>query len=360
MPSKRMPSNSNKWYCSFYYTDYQGKRKRKKKEGFETKRQADEWERDFLNNIEFNPEMNFKSLYEMYIKDIGPTLKEYTLRTKKYIIESRVLPYFQDMQLKDIKPLTIKRWQNELIAYKDKNNKGFSPVYLRNINKHLSAIFGYAVKFHDLKDNPCSKVEKMGKAKSGEMKIWAISDFNNFMSFVKDPVLHLGFNLLFWCGLRIGELLALTFGDIDTLNKTLTVNKSYQRIDGKDIITEPKTPKSNRIITISDSICEEIEYYKTLQYNPQNGDRVFNCTRFKFEHAIKNICNRNNIDRIRLHDLRHSHASILIDKGMNIIAISKRLGHENPQTTLNVYAHILQSNESEIEDLLNTLTKKDS
>ncbi len=342
MTSKRMKNDPNRWYCSFRYVNLEGKTKQKKKEGFNTKKEADEWERKFLNNISFNPEMTFKSLYSMYLEDIKPRLKEHTLTNKKYIIENKILPYFEDMKISEIGSIEIRLWQNSLLQAKNpKTNKPYAPTYLKTINNQLTAIFNYAVKFHNLKTNPVHRVGTIGEKNAPEKEIWSIEDFNKFISLVDDKELHLGFNILFWSGCRIGELLALTWGDIDLKNNIINIDKSYQRLNRKDVITEPKTKKSIRKVTIISGVIDEIEAYKKLFYKPISDDRIFNCTKHKFEHAITNICNKNDLNKIRLHDLRHSHASLLLNEGINIVVLSKRLGHEKVSTTLNTYSHMI-------------------
>lgn len=166
MTSKRMKNNPNRWYCSFRYVNLDGETKQKKKEGFSTKKEADEYERNFLNNIKFNPEMNFKSLYKMYLEDMKPRIKEHTLASKEYITENKILPYFKDMKISEIGSIEIQRWQNSLLQAKNpKTNKPYAPTYLKTINNQLTAIFNYAVKFHNLKNNPVHKVGTIGEKK---------------------------------------------------------------------------------------------------------------------------------------------------------------------------------------------------
>lgn len=218
------------------------------------------------------------------------------------------------MKIKDIGSIEIRRWQNKLLESINPNtNKPYAPTYLKTINNQLTAIFNYAVKFHNLKNNPVHKVGTIGEKNTPEKEIWSIEDFNKFISLVDDKELHLGFNILYWSDCRIGELLALTWGDIDLKNNIINIDKSYQRLNRKYVITEPKTKKSIRKVTIISDVIDEIEAYKKLFYKPISDDRIFNCTKHKFEHAITNICNKNDLNKIRLHDLRHSHASLLLN-----------------------------------------------
>lgn len=162
------------------------------------------------------------------------------------------MPYFEKRKINEIQPRDIIAWQNEMLKAKDKNGKAYSSVYLKTIHNQLSAIFNHAVRFYGLKENPAAKAGSMGKEKGREMLFWTQEEYEKFSVAMMDkPVSFYAFEMLYWCGIREGELLALTPADFDFEKNTLTINKSYQRIDGRDVITEPKTPKSNRTIKIA-------------------------------------------------------------------------------------------------------------
>ncbi len=272
MPSYKNESKTkNKWYCSFYYTNIQGVRTRKKKEGFATKREADEWERNFLASVDYSPEIPLNALYEHYIEDLSHRLKEMTMYSKKFMFEKHILPYFKDMPIKDITPIKIRNWQNQIMKLiNEKTGKPYSESYLKDINVQLSAIMNYAVRFYNLKENPIHKSGSMGKSGSDEMKIWSLEEFNLFNSHYEDrPLIHVGFNILYWTGMRLGELLALTWNDIDFNNQKINIDKSFQRLRGKDIITSPKTEKSIRKILVNKSVIDELQKLKNKTYKPK-------------------------------------------------------------------------------------------
>ncbi len=156
---------TGKWYLFFYYKDWQGQRKGKTKRGFKTKREALEWEREFLQKSNANLEMKFEAFVDIYTNDIKNRLKENTWLTKKSIIDQKIMPYFKDRRLSDIKPADIIDWQNEITALKDKQGNSFSPTYLKTIHNQLSAIFNHAVRFYELKSNPARRAGNMGKEK---------------------------------------------------------------------------------------------------------------------------------------------------------------------------------------------------
>lgn len=343
------------WEAVFYYTDYQGNRKQKHKRGFKTKKEALEWEREFLAKSEFNIEMSFKSLYELYIDDLKHRIRENTLRIKITIIEKKILPYFEKLKLESITPITIRNWQNDILNSITRNGKPPTQTYVKTINNQLVAIFNYAVKYHNLKANPCHKAGSIGKKSADEMEIWTVEEFNQFTSLLKHkPTSYTGFNILFWCGLRIGELLALMVGDINLENKTININKSYQRISGRDVITPPKTSKSKRIIEIPDNLVIILEEYISKLYKPKKTSRLFNSTKYTFEHDMKLYSQKAGVKKIRLHDLRHSHTSFLFNHGVDALTISKRLGHEKIQTTLDIYTHLYKSANDKLLTVLNS------
>lgn len=151
--------------------------------------------------------------------------------------------------------------------------------------------------------------------------------------------------------------MALTVGDINFEKGTINIDKSYQRIKGEDVITEPKTPKSIRVVEMPPQLIEIIKEYITKMFKPKMDSRLFNCTKYTFEHSMKYYSAKANVKRIRIHDLRHSHASLLIHLGISPIAVSRRLGHEKVETTLNTYSHLYPSTNSDMIISLDGLKK---
>ena len=157
--------------------------------------------------------------------------------------------------------------------------------------------------------NPCRKAGAIGKSKGEPKDFWMQEEFNVFLETVSDkPETRKAFLLLYWTGMRIGELLALTYNDINLEEKIISTNKSYQRLKGKDMITQPKTPKSIRVITMPDFLAEEFREYCSHLYGIMKKERLFRFTKSHMEHCMATGIERSGVKRIRLHDLRHSHA----------------------------------------------------
>lgn len=207
--------------------------------------------------------------------------------------------------------------------------KGYSQTYLKTVNNQLLAIFNYAVKYYDLWDNPCRKAGSIGKSHAGERQFWMKQEFKQFLVIVEDkPEARMAFRLLYCTGMRIGELLALPYNDIDLEKCTISINKSYQCLDGRDIIIPPQTPKSKRIVTIPTFLTEELRDYMSHLYGIMADERMFRFTKSYMEHEIIRGIKTSSVKRIRLHNLRHSHASLLVEMGFTTLAIADRLGHE--------------------------------
>ena len=338
----------------YRYTDWQGKRRKSTKRGFATKREAEEWLRNFLIKQKADFDMKFEDFWKMNCADMETRLREHTMRTKKYIVELKILPYFGDKRVNDITAADIRQWQNELIKM------GYSPTYLKTINNQLSAIFNYAVRYYDLKSNPCAKAGSMGKSKAEEMDFWTGEEFRKFIDSVMNKRLsYMAFMTLYWTGMRLGELLALNPKDVDLEKRTISITKSYQRLGKKDVITPPKTPKSKRVITIPEFLAADIKDYMDSLYDLQENDRLFPITKYYLEHEMQRGIKESGVKRIRVHDLRHSHASMLIELGFSPLEIANRLGHEKVETTLNTYAHLYPNKQTKLAERLDSEYRED-
>ena len=345
---------TGKWLIQYRYTDWQGKRRKSTKRGFATKREAEEWLRNFLITQKADFDMKFEDFWKMYCADMETRLREHTMRTKKYIVELKILPYFGNKRVNDITAADIRQWQNELIKM------GYSPTYLKTINNQLSAIFNYAVRYYDLKSNPCAKAGSMGKSKAEEMDFWTGEEFRKFIDSVMNKRLsYMAFMTLYWTGMRLGELLALNPKDVDLEKRTISITKSYQRLGKKDVITPPKTPKSKRVITIPEFLAADIKDYMDSLYDLQENDRLFPITKYYLEHEMQRGIKESGVKRIRVHDLRHSHASMLIKLGFSPLEIANRLGHEKVETTLNTYAHLYPNKQTKLAERLDSEYRED-
>ena len=254
-----MANNKKKWRAVYRYTDFTGKRRQTQKRGFNTKREAEFWleNKKKAENGQLN--MTFGSFYEIYERDKKARVKETTFETKSYVARDKILPYFKDRRMDEIKPKDVMEWQNELLNYRNEKGEPYSSGYLRTIHAQLSAIFNFAKRYYGLSTNPAAIVGTMKNDVEKEVEIWTKEEYLKFSEAVMDkPLSFYAFEVLYWTGVREGELLALTPADFDFENNTMRINKNYQKVKGREIITSPKTKKSNRVVKIPQFLADEI------------------------------------------------------------------------------------------------------
>jgi len=160
------------WYAYFRFTDWTGTRKQKMKRGFPTKREALEWEREFLQKTAADLSMSFESFVEIYMNDMRSRIRESTMQTKENMIMKKLIPFFRKKKMNEIHTKDVIAWQNTLLGYRDANGKGYADTYLKSIHNQLSAILNHAVRHYDLNSNVAAKVGPVGKKEANEMLFW--------------------------------------------------------------------------------------------------------------------------------------------------------------------------------------------
>ena len=343
------------WYVQFRYTDWKGERQQKLKRGFATKKEAQAWEREFLMEKQADINMSFESFVGLYEKDIKPKIKLNTWITKESIIKQKILPYFQKRKLSEITAKDIIDWQNEIRELTDCHGRPLSKTYLKTVHNQLSAIFNHAIRYYGLQINPAQKAGNMGMEEKKEMLFWTKDEYTKFSEAMMDkPLSYYAFEMLYWCGIREGELLALTPADFNFERGTVSINKSYQRINKQDVITTPKTPKSIRVIQMPKFLCDEMQDYFKMFYSLDSDSRIFPISKNYLHREMDRGSKATGVKRIRIHDLRHSHVSLLIDMGFTALAIADRVGHESIDITFR-YAHLFPTRQIEMADKLDMM-----
>ena len=354
------------WYAMFYAKDYKGVNKKYKKTGFKKKKEAQEYEYEFKKKIAKSMNMSFQSLYELYFEDYRKRHKPTAINTVENFFKLHILPFFDNIEISKINSYMIREWQNEMLEKKNENGKLFSENSKANIYAALKSMFNWAAKYQGLNENPCKNLGAFGSKKNrSEMKIWSVDDFNKFINLLEiknkekdgkytDSIII--FKILFWTGLRIGEVLALTFDDINLKEKFIDVNKTISHINKKDYITTPKTLGSVRKVILPENLILDLKLYfsKFEKQKISKSERIFNLKKSQLRYILEKCSIQAEVEKIRLHDFRHSHASYLLFIQADITAISKRLGHDNLQTTINTYSHLYKDANKQLMKKLNT------
>ena len=343
------------WYANFYYTDWMGNKKHICKRGFKTQREAKTYEEDFLYKQVVRCDIPFKALVGHYLEDVGHRLRSSTIENKRYIIDTKILPYFKKLKVNQIDTVKVRNWQNVLLEYKDENGEPYKATYLKTIHNQLSCIMNYAVRHYGLGVNPCHNAGSIGSSKAPEKNIWTPEQYDIFRNYLKTDTNRLVFDVLFWTGMRSGELLALTPADI-LPSKEINICKTYVTLrHGVEEYHDTKTPKSRRIINIPESLYSDLTKYIKMLYGIQPTDRIFLMGRSSLDKIMKETIKKSGLPKITPHDLRHSNASMLIHMGVNIVEISRRLGHESVKTTWDTYSHLYPDSDSMIAAKLDAM-----
>lgn len=339
------------WYIGCRYKGAEGHSVKKVKRGFTTKKEALEWERNFLAGVNADMTMLLSTFVDIYFEDKANRLKERSIQNKKYMIKAKVLPLLGDKPMCTIAARDILQWQNTMLE------QGYSDTYLRMLQNQVTAIFNHAEKIYNLSPNPCKKLEKIGKANAKGLDFWTIEEYKKFSdSFTDEELMYRTlFDVLFWSGCRLGGCLALTGQDVNFLNKEINISKTYYRYERRDIITVPKTEGSVRIVSIPSFLGEELNEYVRRSYGMKNEERLFPIIDRTVQKKMKLTAEKVGLKHIRVHDLRHSHVALLIEKGVSPLAIAERVGHESINTTLNVYGHLYPNKQREIADILENI-----
>ena len=188
------------WYVSFRYIDWTGKKTQKLKRGFKTKKEALNYEKEFMRKTAADMKMEMGSFIEVYFEDKRKELKENSIRNKQHMIYKHIVPYFGTRKMNEITPADVIQWQNTI------QEKGYSKTYERMIQNQLNALFNHAQKIYNLKENPCKKVKKMGKSDANKLEFWTKAEYDRFIAGIEpESEDYLIFEILFWTGIREGD-----------------------------------------------------------------------------------------------------------------------------------------------------------
>ena len=364
--SVQKDEKTNTWFYRKRVKDVNGKTVMLRKRGFKTKKEAQLAEAQVEFELETLQRVTINELCDEYLKYIENQYKINTIYGKRIIIDKYIRGQFGKMYPQKITNNQILNWQNAL------KRENLSIPRINKITGEFKTIFEYADKFYNIRCNPARTVGfiKETAAIKNVMLIWTPDEFNQFIEACKPNILEYTlFNLLYYTGLRKGEALALSWEDIDMysrrLNVSKTISQKHKEKDSTFTITRPKTTRGARTIDLPEKIINILTEYKSWQRKDcpdlTNQDFIFGGKKPISETSLERYknkkCKEAGVKQIRIHDLRHSHASLLINMGITPLFISERLGHRDVSTTLDVYSHLFPSNQREIVNKLDAIIK---
>lgn len=336
-----------------------GKEIRKSKSGFKTKREAEIYisklRTEYDNNNYINStDITFKELYQMWYESYKDTVKPSSLYVTQNVLQ-HILEYFGNVKVKKITTLFCQKYLNK--------NKDFSYSHVKKLKSYTSLILKYAVKMQIIQFNPMDNAtipKRNEKTRSEDTLYYTKDELKQFLEIVdsyNNIEWKVLFRLLAFTGARKGEILALTWNDINFSENTIDINKTLASTKTAVVIQTPKSKSSIRNVSIDTETARLLRLWKLKQREeffklgiiPKTKQLVFCNSQNGFKwiffpnYTLKKICDQHNFKLIKIHGFRHTHASLLFESGnMSIKAVQHRLGHSDIQTTMNIYTHVTQ------------------
>lgn len=343
-------------FFSVVYTDSQGRRQRKYQQNSEwtTKKEAKAAADLFLLSTNKSVDkITLDQLYEIYHKDSLNKVKVSTIKAHEQRYRQHISNQLGSIPLKNMTNRDIDKWQVALIS------KGFKNNYLDAIQQFLRTLINYGLK-HEYINRDVFKQDfvKNHSQETIPMDYWTQDEFARFIEKIDSPMFEAFFSVLYMCGLRKGEAIALTVKDISFDDNTITVNKTYDHRN--KLTTLPKTINSIRVVSMTENVrsllyalvngLSEVQGFspKTLLFGTC-GHHIASAT---IKRVQERACVQSGVKIIRIHDFRHSHVSLLVSMGFQPFEIAKRIG-DTPEMVNNVYAHWFKSSQDEMIRRLN-------
>ena len=344
-----------------------GKRKQKTKSGFIRKKDAEKALRSWLTELD----------EEQYVESSKETLAEYleywfAAHYQKRIKETTAASrrYMMQKHLTDKNPVAKKKLAAVTTfdidsLYNQKIDEDYSPNYIRKIHQMLNQAFEQARKWKKVGSNPVADASPPALKKE-EMNIWSYKELHTFLNHCEEEWHKLTFLLAVYTGMRRGEILGLKWSAIDFSRKVIDVKQALVYVPGKGYtLSTLKTKNARRQIPISPQVMEALlshrkkqDELKSLLEDHYDKQDLVICTHFgtpqdpqNILRVMKRIIEVSKVPAIRFHDLRHTHASILISEGVDLVKVSKRLGHANAKITLEYYAHLMPNEDDQVADI---------
>lgn len=360
--SKNKTKDGRSWFFRIKYTDVYGKKKDYTSPKYKLKREAEDAEAKYRISLHMVKNVSTKTFNELFLEYEDRMSNELKKQTcNKHITQyNHLKPIIGELT---VDKLTVAIYENLKSELK---KKGFCVAYSNKVLGIIDRLIKYSKKFYGTSsDVPeiCGKLKEVDHIKE-EMQFFTLEEYKQFDSAISDHLWHTFFEFLYFMGTRQGETIALNWNDIDFNKNEVKINKTLTtKIKGeKWTITSPKTKNSNRILPLTKKLSDDLKTLKNeyMRYNKFSDDWfVFGGVRPLPETTIQKkkneCCKEAGVKQIRIHDFRHSCASLLINQGASIALVSKYLGHGNVSVTLNTYTHMFKNELQNMTDILNKL-----
>ncbi|WP_424475039.1 tyrosine-type recombinase/integrase [Oceanobacillus kimchii] len=360
--------DGNTWYYILEIGNVNGKRKQKKKRGFKTKKDAQkaliEAEHTLLKDGMFYEPSNmlYEDFITQWLNDKKTTLKNSTLNTYKWLITNYIIPNLGNIELSKLSPIIVQQFYNSLI-----NERIISRQNVQKIHSIINNSLDKALKWNLVNKNVAKLVDRP-KAFKRELIVWNEEEVKIFLEVAIKSRYYIAYLLALSTGMRQGEILALKWANLELKNKSLSVTHTLSH-DGKEILPGAKTRSSLRSIYLPDKTINALEEHRAnINSEKQYADILYKdndlivctnigtpCNPRNLLRSFYSLIEKSKVPKIRFHDLRHTHATLLLKQGVNPKIVAERLGHSNIHITLDLYSHVIPSMQQESANKLNNI-----
>lgn len=336
--------NTNTWYFSVRFKDYTGKQKQTTRRGFKLKRDAEQAQAEFLAARQFDDKTTFKQAADAYIAEITPQRKMATIDSYTYWLD-HAMTVFHDMPLASIDSRMILEWYNGIISK-------YSQKTAVLIDTHFRTFYRYGIRRLGI-DDALQYLPPRRRQIEKKVKFWTIDQYKRFRSVVDDSFYLAIFDLLYYSGIRIGELCGLTIADVDLEAAEISINRTRSVSNyGVEYVNSPKTGGGLRSVIIPGFVRDELADVISKLYKPASNSWLFDVSQKNIRRYFARYTEAAGLPAIHVHDLRHSHASLLIYLNFSPVAIAARLGHDDVKQTLNTYSHMYPNQQADMAEKL--------
>jgi integrase len=382
---------ADKWEFTLYTGNltHEGKRERIYRGGFKTKKEAERVAASLMTELERGTyfkvdKMTFQVYIGRFMESIKPNLAYKTYVTYEYIVNKHLIPHFGYMELSKIKPINIQEFYT-------KSLESVSSTTVKHFHNFLNKAFKQAMKWQLINNNPTNSVEPPRRDKK-QMLVYDDEQLFKLLDKIKHMTIYWPVMLAATTGMREGEICGLLWDNVDLDNGIIYVKKQLQGINNSLQLVPLKTNSSNRKIILLDFSIQELkrlkleqeenkkeykEYYQEnrfvvaqketgLPYDPEYISRNYGRVLKEYKHKVVvdgetkslSLCEELQIPYIRFHDLRHTHATLMLKANIHPKIVAERLGHSSVNLTLNTYSHLLPDMQKEAVDKLNDMFNK--
>lgn len=345
---------NNNYNVYIEYIDEEGKLKQKSQAKYTNKKDAEKHLIDLKSSINNNKfiiakDITFVDRYKQYIYDKSKNLSPTTVYNRESIIRTDLEPFFKDLKLVDVTPSILQSFIN--IIFSKYTKSGAQPI-----SGTVKAVLNEAYRLKEIQENPCHFVKNPPSLKEGNNTYdpFDTLEIKDTISKLENTTIELPILLMLTLGLRTGEACGLRWKDIDFTTNTITISQSLVYVNGKISFKAPKTKSSIRTLSAPNELISKLKKWKIKHNEYRLSGLLYHedivCLNSNLSPFVPsglrinwiNFTKNNNIRYIRLHDLRHTHATMLVLSGCDFKTISNRLGHTDIKMTLNRYSHVLK------------------